>query len=139
MSRQRTKIGEHWRVGVNDYESAADARVYRKPGERIVKVTRYRLAPLVELPPFAIAEDTGVMTSASDERGVFAAYGRADDNGMWWAAVGSGGAMLRHRLGFEGGSRMHWWRTEEEALANCAERLRELGYRVAKAKKGGAS
>ena len=85
------------------------------------------------------AEDTGVMTSASDERGVFAAYGRADDNGMWWAAVGSGGAMLRHRLGFEGGSRMHWWRTEEEALANCAERLRELGYRVAKAKKGGAS
>ena len=138
MSRQRTKIGEHWRVGVNDYESAADARVYRKPGERIVKVTRYRLAPLVELPAWSRVTGGYATHEANVRRAFIEVDGDEDsEDGCNYEAFvyGDGGVFGTEILA----SMVFESSDLSEVKEWVAGRLRELGYRVAKAKKGGAS
>lgn len=113
-----------------------EARVWRKALDpaselkvNVVKVTTFRLAPLVVLPawePAAAVErewQTGLVPVACDKepQGVGAAFWQFDE-GPWGSWVEVNG---------------NEWRNEEhatidEARAACEKRLRELGYKVAK-------
>lgn len=154
MSRQRTKIGERVELRAPDgtviaccipatmgpYAGRADFHVVGKD-EKVVRVTRYRLAPLVELPAWEPAKDVeqewkaglSIKRMGHSAKGVGAAYRRLNNNidgpGVWGSWVELNGSEWRHDD----------HATADEARAACEARLRELGYRVAKAKKGVAS
>lgn len=94
----------------------------------LMKVTRYRLAPLIELPPWRPGKPSDpwperAMVVESGAHGVYAwvdvdGWGIGDDP-YWGDAeiLGEGDA-----------------KDIDEARAACESRLRELGYRVARAK-----
>ena len=150
--RQRTKIGT--RFGVRHqhaagetfaehttFEAEVDALTTEKEAERrarvqlarcrkqkrgckFVRAVSYRLAPLVELPAWKQqGADDYVVHDNGNPSGPFVRYARFDS--MWVTTIG-----------WMNGERFP---TADEARAACEARLRELGYKVAKAKKGGAS
>lgn len=155
MSRQRTKIGEPVfyveernvetgeQVAMRYEQSRAEALAERarwadlvrsKHGETacyVVRVTRYRLAPLVELPAWRPSTDADPWP----QRYMIA---ENDKIHAWIEALGAWGI----------GDDLDWGNAEIfgegqevsvlRALEACEACLRELGYRVAKAKRGGA-
>lgn len=102
----------------------------QKRGCKFVRAVSYRLAPLVELPAWRPGKPTDpwparALVVESGAHGVHAwvdvdGWGIGDD--PYW---GNASIMGEGDAG-----------SLDEASAACEERLRELGYRVAKAKKG---
>jgi len=150
--RQRTKIGT--RFGVRHqhaagetfvehttFEAEADALTTEQEAERrarvqlarcrkqkrgckFVRAVSYRLAPLVELPAWDSLRrgDHDTWETFSEDLSISAAAVHARE-GMWIGVVEADGneARTEHT-------------TIDEARAACESRLRELGYKVAKAK-----
>lgn len=139
--RARTKTATVWMVMVagerkscwdnpQAARAARDAHNNHRPhllhGATISKVTRYRLAPLIELPTWI---------NLGNER--FVAHPRGDDDGhgareveahVWFAA-----SLSKHWRAAVNQEEDTGHESREAAFAACEERLRELGYKVAKA------
>lgn len=138
--RQRTKVGESIEVQVGGFAywiwtdqhypidvQIGEARERAKAsGGKVVKVTRYRLAPLVVLPAWHAPTMCPTTMCTSDEPEIFAEY--FQKMGIWVALVE-----------FNGDEHITEHATADEARAACEKRLRELGYRVARATKAGAT
>lgn len=132
--RQRTKIAETIEVQVGGFAywiwtdqhypidvQIGEARERAKAsGGKVVKVTRYRLAPLVVLPAWEYKDDEWQTYG----EGVGAAY--YTSIGLWYAWIECDGNEHKTKH-----------TTADEARAACEKRLRELGYRVAR--KAGAT
>lgn len=145
--RQRTKIGTRFGVRhqhavgetfvehttfeaevddlTTEQEAERRARVQlarcrkQKRGCKFVRAVSYRLAPLIELPAWEQrGVDDYVVYDNGNPRGPFTRYARFDS--MWVTTIG-----------WMNGERFP---TADEARAACESRLRELGYKVAKAK-----
>ena len=118
VSRERAvDQASAWRTGLHP---ESDPKVVR-----IVKVTTVRLAPLVVLPAWEKRGGSWV-TQLGEVHGTY--YER---DGRWIATAASvdwcrGAEFTEHA-------------TIDEARAACERRLRELGFRVTKAKKAGTS
>lgn len=140
--RQRTKVGEHWIIEWRDAngvvversEPIYDLDIARCEREdcdqvdpdggttcHVVKVTRYRLAPLVVLPAWDERAPNTWVVHGRPEHAVFCEVALSV-NGLY--AMGVDTDMIHDQTSY--------FDTADEARAACEKRLRELGYRVAK-------